>query len=69
MWISPTSHQTTRAIRQLESPAMSKITTVALAANTFQEDEQATLDCGMDGFISKPIDVDLLIKTLKEILS
>ncbi|MCI9638408.1 MAG: response regulator [Hungatella sp.] len=61
-------HQATRAIRQLEDPALSKTTIVAMTANAFHEDEQAALDCGMDGFITKPIDVDLLIKKLKQIL-
>ena len=39
-----------------------------MTANAFHEDEQAALDCGMDAFVTKPIDVDLLIKTLTQIL-
>ena len=62
-------HEATRAIRRLRDPALSGITIVAMTANAFHEDEQAALDCGMDGFITKPIDVDLLIKTLKRILA
>lgn len=62
-------HEATRAIRQLEDPALSKITIVAMTANAFHEDEQAAFDCGMDGFITKPIDVDVLMETLKKILA
>lgn len=62
-------HEATKAIRQLDDPVLSKITIVAMTANAFHEDEQAALGCGMDGFITKPIDVDLLIKTLKKILA
>ena len=62
-------YEATRAIRRLRDPALSGITIVAMTANAFHEDEQAALDCGMDGFITKPIDVDLLIKTLKRILA
>ena len=39
-----------------------------MTANAFHEDRQAALESGMDGFISKPIDVEQLVKTLKGIL-
>ncbi|MCI8516252.1 MAG: response regulator [Hungatella sp.] len=61
-------HEATRAIRQLQDSALSGIPIVAMTANAFHEDEQAALDCGMDAFVTKPIDVDLLIKTLTQIL-
>lgn len=61
-------HEATRAIRRLKNPALSGITIVAMTANAFQEDEQAALDCGMNGFITKPIDVNQLIKTLKKLV-
>lgn len=62
-------HEATRAIRRLEDPSLAGITIVAMTANAFQEDRQAAMDCGMDGFITKPIDVEELIGALGHILS
>ena len=61
-------YEATKAIRQLEDPGLAGITIVAMTANAFHEDRQAALESGMDGFISKPIDVEQLVKTLKGIL-
>jgi CheY-like chemotaxis protein len=37
---------------------------VALTANARKEDERACFECGMDGFLSKPIQVDELLDVL-----
>lgn len=39
---------------------------VAMTANVFNEDRQACFDAGMDGFLAKPLDMELLIKVLVE---
>ncbi len=62
-------HEATKAIRRLDNPSLAGIAIVAMTANAFHEDEQAAMECGMDGFITKPIDVELLVKTLRRILS
>ena len=41
---------------------------VALTANALSTDKQKYLNDGFDGYISKPIDEDELLKTLKELL-
>ena len=41
---------------------------IAMTANAFDEDRKAALECGMDGFISKPIDLKELIKVLNKVL-
>ena len=38
--------------------------TVAMTANAFDEDRKKALECGMDGFLSKPIVIEELISTL-----
>ena len=46
----------------------SQIPIIALTANAFAEDEAAAERAGMQGHISKPIEVDELMRTLAEIL-
>ena len=37
-----------------------------MTANTFQEDTDAALAAGMNDFVSKPIDINILYNALKE---
>ena len=57
----------TRQIRQLAQHRQTPI--VAMTANAFAEDRQRCLDAGMDDFIPKPVDPDLLYATLLRKLS
>ncbi len=61
-------YEATRAIRSLEDPALSGIPILAMTANAFEEDKQAALKCGMNGHISKPIDIAKLLETLENVL-
>lgn len=61
-------YEATIAIRQLENQALATIPILAMTANAFEEDKQAALQCGMDGHIAKPIDIDKLIHTLDDVL-
>lgn len=54
----------TRAIRALENNALSSIPIIALTANAFEEDRRNALAAGMNGHISKPVDISVLISTL-----
>ena len=40
--------------------------TVAMTANAFDEDRKKALECGMDGFLSKPIVIEELVSTLHD---
>ena len=61
-------YEATRRIRELNDPALSSIPILAMTANAFDEDRKAAEECGMDGFLSKPIRVDEVIQTLQNIL-
>lgn len=55
-----------KQIRALEDPDKSSIPIIALTANAFVEDQQLSVDSGMNGHISKPIDIDIFLNTIKE---
>ena len=61
-------YEATRRIRALEDPARAKIRILVMTANAFEEDRKAAFATGMDGFLSKPIDIDELWKTLRRLL-
>ena len=61
-------YEATQAIRALENPALSSIPILAMTANAFEEDKQTALKCGMNGHISKPIDIAKLLETLENVL-
>lgn len=62
-------YEATRRIRSLENPVHSSIPIVAMTANAFDEDRKAAEECGMNGFISKPINMAEVIQVLKNIFS
>lgn len=57
------------AIRALPRPDAGAVPILAMTANAFSEDEMAALEAGMNGFISKPIDVDALYREICRALS
>ena len=61
-------YQATQAIRSLEDPALQSIPILAMTANAFEEDKQNALKCGMNGHISKPINIERLLETLENVL-
>lgn len=58
----------TREIRKLKNKELASIPIVAMTANAFDEDKQAAYDAGMNGHISKPVNIKKLIKMLQELL-
>ncbi len=57
-------YEATEKIRGFEDKALAEIPVIAMTANAFEADKQAAYDCGMDGHIAKPIDIDLLMNEL-----
>ena len=60
-------YEATRMIRKLEEPELASIPILAMTANAFDEDRKAALNCGMNGFLSKPIDMKEVIRTLQDV--
>ncbi len=62
-------YEATQAIRELPDPARASLPIIALTANAFSSDRDEALAAGMDGHISKPIDVNTLIAKIRELLN
>ena len=58
----------TRRIRALKDPARAAVPIVAMTANVFEEERKRAFDCGMNGFLSKPIVIEELIDALKDMI-
>ena len=62
-------YEATKAIRSLRNhPDADTIPIIAMTANAFDEDRKAATDCGMNGFISKPINMEEVIEVLQSVL-
>ena len=57
-------YEATRRIRLLDNPEQFSSPIIAMTANAFEEDRKAALNSGMNGFISKPLDLKELIHVL-----
>ena len=62
-------YEATKQIRALDDPTLAGITILAMTANAFDEDKKTAMECGMDGFLSKPIVIEELIRTLQKNLN
>ena len=60
-------YEATKAIRKLDDPQLSNIPILAMTVNVFDEDRKNALDSGMNGFITKPIDMEELVHALEGI--
>ena len=58
----------TRAIRAMDNSEIAGMPIIAMTANAFAEDINAAEEAGMDGHIAKPIDIQIMIKTITEAL-
>lgn len=56
-----------KAIRALKRPDASTVRIYACTANSFQEDKDRAIKCGMDDFITKPIDINSFLKKLGQV--
>ncbi|MCR4780350.1 MAG: response regulator [Ruminiclostridium sp.] len=57
-----------RKIRALDRPDSRTIPIIAMTANAFDEDVQMSLQAGMNAHLSKPVEPELLYKTLSELI-
>jgi CheY-like chemotaxis protein len=61
-------YQATQAIRSLPDAGLAGIPIIAMTANAFQEDIKKAEEAGMNGHISKPLDIPNMTATLQHVL-
>ena len=57
-----------KKIRRMEDPQKADIPIIAMTANAFSEDRQAALDAGMNDHVAKPINMNILVPTIRKYL-
>ena len=59
----------TQAIRRLDRPDAADVPILAMTANAFAEDVKAAMEAGMTAHVAKPIDVEILRGSLRNVLN
>ena len=61
-------YEATKMIRSLDREDAKKIPIIAMTANAFTEDRIRAKEAGMDEHVSKPLDVELLLKVIHKLV-
>ena len=61
-------YDATKKIRRMDDPQKAGIPIIAMTANAFSEDKQVALDAGMNDHVAKPINMNVLVPTLRKYL-
>ena len=61
-------YEATRQIRAMDSAYCRTIPILAMTANAFEEDRLLATEAGMNGYLTKPIDVEKMMKTIASFL-
>ena len=62
-------YMATKAIRALKNKALAKIPIIAVTANAFEADKKEAISVGMNEHIAKPVDIMVLKRVLRKVLS
>ena len=60
-------HEASKAIRGCNHPEAKTIPIIAMTANAFDDDKKMAYDAGMNAHVAKPIDMDVLKKTVAKL--
>ncbi|MGN0675368.1 MAG: ATP-binding protein [Oscillospiraceae bacterium] len=61
--------EATKHIRGLERPDAATVPIIAMTANAFDDDMKKSVECGMNGHLTKPIDMKKVMETFRRIWS
>ena len=60
-------YEAAREIHRLPEADKARIPIIAMTANAFEEDRKKALEAGMDGFITKPVEVNKMLQAIREV--
>ena len=60
-------YEATRRIRKLKREDAATIPIIAMTANAFAEDVKDAMNAGMNAHVSKPVDMEVLKRTIKDL--
>ena len=60
--------EATRCIRTSDKADARTVPIIALSANAFDEDTRKSIECGMNGHVAKPIDINRLHEALYKVM-
>ena len=60
--------EASKLIREMDRPDAAEIPIIALTANAFDEDVQRSMQAGLNAHLSKPVEADILYKTLESLI-
>ena len=60
--------EATRTIRAMDRADAAKIPIIALTANAFEEDVQRSMEAGLNAHLSKPVEPEILFRTLGDLI-
>ena len=60
--------EATRAIRALPRGDAARVPILAMTANAFDEDRTQAYRAGMTGYLTKPLDIQVLLEALEKLL-
>ena len=61
-------YEATKVIRNMSNRILAHTPIIAMTANAFEEEKKKALAYGMNGHVSKPIDINVLFKTIEGII-
>jgi CheY-like chemotaxis protein len=61
--------EATRTIRAMEREDCRTIPIIAMSANAFDDDLKKSVECGMNGHLAKPVEIDKMYQMIDEVLS
>lgn len=61
-------YEATEKIRSIPNLKKSRIPIIAMTANAFEDDIKKAIECGMDGYIIKPLAIEEIVKETKRVL-
>jgi CheY-like chemotaxis protein len=55
-------------IRSMKRTDMQTVPIIAMTANAFEDDRKAAMEAGMNGYVTKPVNVEALLREINTVI-